>query len=138
MRAATAIVGAIAVASILVALSLIVSGGGDSGQTVVTKTVVEKVEAPAPKETREEPVAEEEAGGGAQFGGPTQCDSEVSVENTSCEVGEQIYAGYAKGARGELSAKDAETGATVAFTCEGESAPITCRDEEGATVYFPP
>jgi hypothetical protein len=139
MRAATAIVGAIAVASILVALSLIVSGGGDSGKTVVTKTVIEKVEAPAKKEAKEEPEAEAEGtGGGAQFGGPTSCGTELGVENTSCEVGEGVHAAYLKSGEQNLSVTDPETGATVAFLCKDETTPVTCRDAEGATVYFEP
>lgn len=126
MRAATAIVGAIAVASILVAVSLIVSGGGDSGRTVVTRTVIEKTEAPA------------SSGGGAEFGGPTSCGAELSVENTSCEVGEQVHADYAAGRRGDLFAKDKETGKTVTLLCEDETSPVTCKGEEGAVVYFEP
>ncbi len=129
MRAATAIVGAIAVASILIAVSLIVSGGGDSGQTVVTKTVVEEIKPPE---------IEDEAGADAEVGGPTPCGTKLSVENTSCEVGEQIHADYAKGRRGELFAKDKDTGGTIAVLCEGETSPITCKGEEGVVVYFEP
>ena len=124
MRAATVIVGAVAVASFLIAISLIVSGGG-SGQTVVTKTVIEEVKEPAPERT-------------AQFGGPTPCGAgEFTVENTSCGVGEQIHADYEGGRRGELFAKDSETGETLTFLCEDKTEPITCTSEEtGAVVYF--
>ncbi|HKZ13762.1 MAG TPA: hypothetical protein VJL81_07955 [Solirubrobacterales bacterium] len=124
MRAATVIVGAVAVASFLIAISLIVSGGG-SGQTVVTKTVIEEVKEPAP----------ERAG---QFGGPTACGGgEYTVENTSCGVGKQIHADYEGGRRGELFAKDGETGQTLTFLCEDNTEPITCTSEEtGAVVYF--
>ena len=121
MRAATAIVGAIAVASILVALSLIVSGDGDSGQAVVTKTVIEEVAAPR-----------------AQSDGPTACGTELSVENTSCVVGEQIHAGYVRGGRDELSAKDTETGRAITLRCEDETSPVTCKGDDGAVVYFEP
>lgn len=132
MRAATIIVGAIAAASILIALAFIVSGGS-SGSTVVTKTVVEKVEAPAP--------AIEESSGGqggtAQFGGPTQCGTELSVENTSCELGEEVHAEYVRGHRGDFLPKDPETGKIVELVCEDASEPITCTSEAtGAVVYF--
>jgi hypothetical protein len=125
MRAATVIVGAVAVASVLIAISLIVSGGGGSGQTVVTKTVIEEVKQPAPERT-------------AQFGGPTPCGAaEFTVENTNCGVGEQIHTDYEDGRRGELFAKDGETGQTLAFLCEDKTEPITCTNEEtGAVVYF--
>ena len=126
MRAATTIVGAIAAASILIALSLVVSGGGGAGRTVVTKTVVEEVEP-----------AERPAVNG-QISGPTPCGTELSVENTTCEVGEEVHADYAQGKRGNLLAKDKETGATVTLSCEDETSPITCRGEEGAVVYFEP
>jgi hypothetical protein len=138
MRAATAIVGAIAVASILVALSLIVTGGGDSGRTVVTKTVIERVEAPAKKEAKKEPEAEGEGAGGAQFGGPTSCGTEFGVENTSCAVGEQVHSAYVKSGQQDLSVTDPESGATTTFLCRDETTPVTCRNVEGATVYFEP
>jgi hypothetical protein len=133
MRAATAIVGAIAVASILVALAFILSGGG-SGQARVTKTVVERVEAP-PGESAPEDAAHE---GEAEFGGPTQCGTELSVENTTCDVGEQIHDDYVGGRRGDLFAKDVETGTTITMLCGEEAAPVTCTSEEGAVVYFEP
>lgn len=131
MRAATIIVGAIAAASILIALSFVGSGGG-SGQIVVTKRVIETVEAPAPagagRAGRE--------GGVAQFGGPTECGTELSVENTSCEVGEAVHTEYEGGHRGDFLPKDPATGKIVEFVCEDASEPITCTSEEGAAVYF--
>jgi hypothetical protein len=135
MRAATAIVGAIAVASILIALAFILSGGGSSGQTAVTKTVVERVEAPAEGAGSQEGGAVESGG---QFGGPTQCGKELSVENTTCEIGEQIHDDYVGGRRGDLFVKDRETGKTITMLCGEEAAPVTCTSEEGAVVYFEP
>jgi hypothetical protein len=126
MRAATAIVGAVAAASILIALSLIVPGGGGSGTTVVTKTVIEKVQSPSPRN------------GSGHFSGPTRCGTELSVENVSCEIGEEIHADYVAGRRGNLFATDKETGETIALLCEGETSPITCRGEGAAVVYFEP
>lgn len=132
MRAATIIVGAIAAASIFIALAFIASGGS-SGSAVVTKTVIERVEAPAPG-------AEESSrggGGAAQFGGPTQCGTELSVENTSCALGEAVHAEYVGGHRGDFLPKDPETGKTVEFSCEDASEPVTCTSEAtGAVVYF--
>jgi hypothetical protein len=133
MRAATAIVGAIAAASVLIALSLIVSGGS-SGQTVVTKRVVETVEAPAVREETSEPGAAEE-NDAARFGGPAQCSNDVSVENVSCEVGEQVHLDYEKGHRGDFFPE--EDGKTIEMICTGES-PVECTDAEGAVVYFGP
>jgi hypothetical protein len=134
MRAATVIVGAVAVASILIAISLIVSGGG-SDQNVVTKTVIEEVDQPAPEHTARESHGSEGTG---QFGGPTPCGGGAfTVENTSCGVGEQVHADYESGRRGDLFAKDSETGKTVTFLCEDNTEPITCTSEEtGAVVYF--
>jgi hypothetical protein len=133
MRAATLIVGAIAAASILIALAFIISGSGSTEQ--VTQTVTEKiVEAPAP--AAEEPTAGEENGSG-QFGGPTQCGTELSVENTSCELGEEVHAEYTEGHRGDFLPKDPESGQIIEFVCEDASEPVTCRNEAtGAVVYF--
>jgi hypothetical protein len=133
MRAATAIVGAIAAASVLIALSLIVSGGS-SGQTVVTKRVVETVEAPPVREETSEHGSAEESDAG-RFGGPVQCNNEVSVENVSCEVGEQVHAAYEGGHHGDFFPE--EDGKTLELFCTGES-PVECRGEEGVAVYFGP
>jgi hypothetical protein len=122
MRAATAIVGAIAVASVLIALALIFSGGG-SGGTVTTRTVVEVVRPPAQEI------------GAAQFGGPSKCGKELSVENVSCEVGTQIHEDYVEGGRGELFAEDKEADESITMSCQ-ESAPVECSGPGGAKVYF--
>src|ERR1700761_303978 len=97
MRAATPIVGAIAVASILIALSLIVSDDS-SGPQAATKTVTEVVRVPAPQREaaaseqggETEPVESSEASA-PQFGGPAECNGgEFAVEDVSCEIGAQI------------------------------------------------
>lgn len=132
MRAATAIVGAIAAASILIALAFILSGGG-SGKSVVTRTVTEKAQA-REEGPKEEAVAPEREA--SQYGGPQRCGSgELTVENVSCEVGEQIHEAYEEGGRGELLAEDQGTGETITMSCGG-SAPVECRGPGGAKVYF--
>ena len=68
MRAATAIVGAIAVSSILIALAFILSGGNGSSDVARTKTVTKFQEAAKPV-TKE--LSSPQAGGGA-VGGPTR------------------------------------------------------------------
>jgi hypothetical protein len=134
MRAATVIVAAIAAASILIALAFILSP--EDSSKAVTKTVTEKViEVPEP--AAEEASSGEGGGGTAQFGGPTQCGTELSVENTSCELGEEIHAEYVNGNRGDFLPKDPETGKIVEFVCEDASEPVTCTSEAtGAVVYF--
>jgi hypothetical protein len=125
MRAATAIVGAIAAASILIAIAFILSGGDSS--KAVTTTVTEKI-VEAPEET--------EGGGVAQSAGPTKCDQELSVENVSCEVGEQVLSDYEEGHRGLFFPTEAATGETLELNC-GEPTPVICKAVEGpATVIF--
>jgi hypothetical protein len=133
MRAATVIVGAIAAASVLIALAFILSPGDSS--RAVTKTVIEKiVEAPEPTA---EPTSSGEGGAAAQFGGPTQCGTELSVEDTSCELGEEVHTEYVDGHRGNFRTKDPETGKITEFVCEDASEPVTCTSEAtGAVVYF--
>ncbi|MBS1862871.1 MAG: hypothetical protein JSS68_14300 [Actinobacteria bacterium] len=135
MRAATVIVGAIAAASILVALAFILSpGGSGAGPTTTIERVVEAPEEPAKSEGGAQGVAR---GGGAQYGGPRQCGGgDYTVEGTSCAIGAQIHDDYEGGHRGDLFAKDNETGATLTFFCKDETEPITCTDEEGGVVYF--
>ena len=136
MRAATAIVGAIAVASILIALAFILSGGGDSAATVRTTVTEEIVRAP---ETEQEPATERSTGGeggSPGFGGPKECGGgEYTVENVSCEIGAQIREGYEEGGRGELLAEDQEAGETITMSCAG-TAPVECKGPGSAKVYF--
>jgi hypothetical protein len=120
MRAATVIVGAVAAASILIALAFIFSGGGSSGAVTTTKTVVVV-----------EPASSSAEGG---IGGPTECGGdEFSVENVSCEIGEQIHHQYEEGSRGDLFAQSSAE--TITMTCK-EAAPVECTGPGGAKVYF--
>ena len=143
MRAATAIVGAIAIASILIALALIFSGGGSSNPEAATKTVTEFIPAAAPKSKATESEADageadpETEGGEAaatEFGGPAQCNGgEFTVEDVSCEVGAQIRDRHAAGESGSLLAQTPSE--TISMTCAG-TAPVECRGPGGARVYF--
>jgi hypothetical protein len=124
MRAATVIVGAIAAASILVAMAFILSPGGSTAGG--TTTIEKIVEAP------------EESGTNAagQAGGPTRCGKEFSVEDTSCEIGEAIHRSYDGGHRGLFTVKDPQTGEYLEFNC-GEPTPVICTQSGGAaTVSF--
>jgi hypothetical protein len=128
MRAATVIVGAIAAASFLVALAFIVSGG-DSSKAVTTTVTERIVEAPKKSEGGE-------GGGIGQSAGPTKCDKELSVENVSCEVGEEVLSDYEGGHRGLFLPEDGTTGEILEMNC-GEPTPVICKAVEGAaTVIF--
>jgi hypothetical protein len=125
MRAATVIVGAIAAASILIAFAFILSGNGSSKGT--TTTVTERI-VEVPKET--------EGGAVARSAGPTKCDKELSVENVSCEIGEQVLSHYEEGHRGLFLPEDDTTGEILEMNC-GEPTPVICKAVEGpATVIF--
>ncbi|MDX6654402.1 MAG: hypothetical protein QOH18_1112 [Solirubrobacterales bacterium] len=137
MRAATAIVGAIAVASILIALSFIVSGDSSSPEAA-TKTVTEIVQArpPTNEAAADEEGATEPEGGEAttHFGGPAQCNGgEFTVEDVSCEIGVQIRERHAEGESGSLLAQTPSE--TISMTCTG-TAPVECKGPGGARVYF--
>ncbi len=135
MRAATAIVGAIAVSSILIALAFILSEGGGSSEVARTKTVTEFQEAAKPRP--EEPSLSEVSGGA--IGGPTQCGGgKFTVEAVSCEVGAEIHREYAQGGRGELVAEDPESGESVSITCDEGTTPVTCEGTGGTRIYFAP
>lgn len=131
MRAATAIVGAIAAASILIALAFLLSSGGSSGGAGTTKTVTERVEASSSELGQGSGTAETAP---THVGGPTPCNGgEFTVEGTSCEVGTKIHDQYAEGSRGELVVVGAEE--TITMSCEG-AAPVICSGPGGAKVYF--
>jgi hypothetical protein len=135
MRAATAIVGAIAASSVLIALAFLLPGG-DSGQAQATRTITEVVEASKAKRAASGAPAGES--GAAHLGGPIECaGGELSVENVSCEVGEQVHRQYVGGARGEFVAIDKELDETVTMTC-GQPTPVICTGPGGAKVYFEP
>jgi hypothetical protein len=133
LRAATVIVGAIAAASILIALAFVLSGGSDSKGDTVARTVTETVVAPEPKKQAPEGSAPES--GTSQVGGPTPCTGgELTVEDVSCEIGAQIHAQFEEGGRGELLGQDASE--TLTMTCDEGTTPITCTGPGGAKVYF--
>jgi len=117
MRAATLIVGAIAAASILVALAFILTPGGSTGggTTTVVRTTVE-----APRRS----------------GGLEECGKEFSVENTSCEVGEEVRSKFEDNHLGLLIVEDPDSGEYLEFNC-GEPTPVICKQAGGsATVSF--
>jgi hypothetical protein len=131
MRSATVIVGAIAVASCLIAAALVLSKN-DSGSTV--KKVVWRSDGPAGDAA---PVGRESQTEGR--GTPISCNDQVSVgPETSCALGLSVRRAYeAKGGSGKISVDDAASGQLVTVECQGEAAPIIC-EGEGATVYLAP
>lgn len=132
MRAATVIVGAIAISSCLIALALVLSGGNNSPERVV-EPAREGSQARSPTKS---PSGGE--GGPASIPGPTECGGELSVEGVSCEVGKSVRAAYGSGG-GEavtVSVKDPETGKTVTFNCTG-SAPTQCSGPGGVNIFWP-
>ncbi len=133
MRAATVIVGAVAAASVLIALAFILSGSEGSTETARVRTVTERVEASKPNAG--EPATRE--AGGAPAGGPTECSGgEFTVENVSCSIGEEIHGQYEEGGRGALTAMR-EASETITMRCE-ISTPVICTGPGGARIYFAP
>ena len=134
MRAATAIVGAIAVSSVLIALAFILSGSKNN-EAAQTKTVT-KFQKAAKPEAEEASPAE---AGNSTAGGPTQCSGgEFTVEGVSCKVGAEIYRQYAQGSRKKLVAEDPQNGESIPVTCDEGTAPVTCESTGGARIYFAP
>lgn len=134
MRAATVIVGAIAISSCLVALALILAGGDSSDRDAVA--------APQPAGRPEESAATGERVGSSSEPVPTltQCNVEVTIEGASCELGQNVLAAY-KSAGGEptqLTALDPDSGEEVSFACSTASAPVICNGPEGVIVYIEP
>lgn len=130
MRAATVIVGAIAVSSCLIALALIISAGGDSGDQVVADPGQGKG---SPQRTQ----AGEREETAPTVSTPTQCNVEVTVEGASCFLGKSVLAAYKDGSRGQITAVDSESGEEITLACDG-TAPVICSSESGATVYLAP
>jgi hypothetical protein len=134
MRAATAIVGAIAVSSILIACAFILSGGksNDDGRT---KTVTKFQKAAKPETEKTSPPET----GESTADGPAQCSGgEFTVEGVSCEVGAEIHREYAQGNRKGLVAEDSQSGESISVTCDEGTAPVTCESTSGARIYFAP
>jgi hypothetical protein len=130
VRAATAIVGALAFSSILIALAFLLSDGGSS--TVRTPTVTTSRSEPVRKK-EVAPAAEQSPAPASQR--LTPCGStELSVEGVSCEVGAAVQRAYAEGTQGEIVVEAG--GETVGVTCHG-TAPIICDGAGGIAIYLP-
>jgi hypothetical protein len=131
MRAATVIVGAIAVSSCLVALALVLTSGGDSSSTAATSSPAGRAPGPSTNGGAAAPTAR-------QPSGPIQCNVEVTVEGASCLLGKSVLASFREGglAAGTLTAADPQTGEEATFECAGE-APTICTSG-GVTVYLAP
>jgi hypothetical protein len=130
MRAATVIVGAIAVSSCLIALAL-----------VLTKDSGISTETPA-SPSRQKKSAQASSGrveaGPSPASGPIQCNVEVTIDGASCFLGKNVLAAYESGSEeASVTATDPESGEKVSFECEG-SGPTICTSRNGVTVYLVP
>jgi hypothetical protein len=128
MRAATVIVGAIAVSSCLIALALVLTSSDGSSRSSA---------ASRPPQVRN---ARPKSGidtGPAQSSGPVQCNVEVTVEGGSCFLGKNVLAAYEESESADLTAVDPETGEEVGFECSG-TAPTICESRDGVIVYLAP
>jgi hypothetical protein len=127
MRAATVIVGAIAVSSCLIALALVLTK--DNGK---------------PQETSARPPAQREKASSVPTGtssppasGPVQCNVEVTVEGGSCFLGKNVLAAFKETGSATLTAVDPESGEELEFECSG-TAPTICGSANGIVVYLAP
>jgi hypothetical protein len=129
MRAATVIVGAIAVSSCLIALALVLTSG-NSGS----------VESAHRQPPRQQTTTTDTAGGdtgSAPASGPVQCNVEVTVEGGSCFLGKNVLAAYEETGSAALTAVDPESGEELEFECNG-TAPTICGSAGGVVVYLAP
>jgi hypothetical protein len=130
MRAATVIVGAIAVSSCLIALALVLTSGNDSATTSSFR-----------HRTKDQATKTREAGDGtaktAPASGPVECNVEVTVEGGSCFLGKTVLAAYEESGSATLTAVDPESGEEVSFECSG-TAPTVCTSRTGVNVYLAP
>lgn len=130
MRAATVIVGAIAVSSCLIALALVLTSGNDASTKQSSNPTAAK------ETTRVNP------GNGAvdspAVSGPVQCNVEVTVEGASCLLGKSVLAAFedAGAGAGTVTAVDPQSDEEVTLECSGE-APTICAGN-GVTVYLAP
>lgn len=132
MRAATAIVGATAVSSCLIALAFLLSSNGGSSKSE------KPAPSAAPRTTEATSSQTPSEAGRALAGELRQCGSgeaSISVEGTSCEFGEEIQQAYKSGSSETLAATDPESGETITVTCTG-TAPVICTGAGGVSVYF--
>jgi hypothetical protein len=129
VRAATLIVGAIAVASCLIAAALVLSNRDSGPRRLVVH------ERPMAAEARIEERFQQEAEV-AQSGTPTVCNDQVSAgPNTSCGLGLNVWKAYRSTGGSEISAVSPVNGSTYRFHCAG-TAPTICSGSRGATVYI--
>lgn len=129
MRAATVIVGAIAMSSCLIALVLVLTAGNSNGKNSSAR--------PA----RRQAIKANEAGGTAinvvPSSGPVQCNVEVTVEGGSCFLGKNVLDVYENDGSAALAVIDPESGEEVSFECKG-TAPTVCSSPSGVRVYLAP
>ena len=138
MRSATAIVGAIAISSCLIALALVLTSGNRGTHTVTMAA------APQPARVADKPTTGKPSASGTPTGspvaGPVQCSVEVTVEGVSCYLGKAVLAAFESGGSkpGTLTATDPQSGESVNFECAG-AAPTECLDPGGeGRVYLAP
>ncbi|MGE5336133.1 MAG: hypothetical protein ACM3JL_01780 [Nitrososphaerota archaeon] len=129
MRATTAIVGAIAVSSCLIALALVLTSG--KSKSAAPPPEGRRAQTPSIKQTGEPSPA------GAST--PIQCNVEVTVEGASCRLGKSVLATFRRSGFSEGGIKVAEPqgGEELSFECIGE-APTICSSPTGVTVYLAP
>jgi hypothetical protein len=131
MRAATVIVGAIAVSSCLIALALVLTSGSSDTSNSSTPHAADQGKNAKPLKTRGATTAS------APASGPVQCNVEVTVEGGSCLLGKNVLAAYRESGGRRLTALDPETGEEVVFECSG-TAPTVCAGRSGINVYLAP
>jgi hypothetical protein len=130
MRAATVIVGAIAVSSCLIALALVLTK--DSGNSTRTSA------RPSAQKERAQANSDNAEATPSPTSGPVQCNVEVTVEGASCFLGKNVLVAYEDGGGGaSVTATDPESGEEVSFECSG-TAPTICASRNGITVYLAP
>lgn len=130
MRAATVIVGAIAISSCLIALALVLTK--DSG--ISTKTSAH----PSAQKKSAEADSNGTEASPSPASGLVQCNVEVTVEGGSCFLGKNVLAAYEdSGGRASVAATDPESSEEVSFECEG-TGPTICTSQSGVTVYLAP
>jgi hypothetical protein len=130
MRAATVIVGAIAVSSCLIALALVLTSGNGN-------TTDSSVRQPSHARTTKAKATGGAATSSAPATGPVQCSVEVTVEQGSCFLGKNVLAAYGETGSATVTALDPETGEEVRFRCSG-TAPTVCTSSIGVSVYLAP
>lgn len=129
MRAATVIVGAIAISSCLIALALVLTSGKGTTSTSSTR--------PPAQEQNTKHGAAETSGRPAAASGPIQCNVEVTVEGASCFLGKNVLSAYEETGSASVTALDPESGEDVSFECNG-AAPTVCTSRSGISVYLAP